>query len=132
MDRDNRLLVIILAVLVLIVVLGSSFGAGMMGPGMMGPGMMGPGMMGRYGPPGGRVGASGWAWGLAIGLGWLARLAFWGAVIVGLVLLVRWLTSLTAFPGAARESPLDVLRRRYAAGEITREEYEQMRQVLER
>jgi putative membrane protein len=31
-----------------------------------------------------------------------------------------------------RETPLDVLKRRYAAGEITREEYEQMRKDLER
>ena len=127
MHRDNRLLLIILAVLILIIVLGSSFAAG-----MMGPGMMGPGMMGRYGPPGGRFGGNSWAWGLAMGLGWLARLAFWGAVIVGLVLVIRWLTSATASPGGARESALDILKRRYATGEITREEYDQMRQVLER
>jgi putative membrane protein len=31
-----------------------------------------------------------------------------------------------------RETPLDILKRRYAAGEITREEYERMRQDLER
>src|SRR6266571_7764215 len=106
MDRDTRLLVIILAVLVLIVVLGSSFGVG-----MMGPGMMGPGMMWRYGPPGGQVGGNNWAWGLAMGLGWLAMLAFLGAVIVGLVLLIRWLTSATASPGGTRESALDILKR---------------------
>jgi len=126
MDRDNRWLVILLAVLVLIVVLGTSFGAG-----MMGPGMMRPGMMWRYGPPGGEVGGNTWAWGLAMGLGWLAMLAFWGAVIVGLVLLIRWFTGTIARPGA-QESALEILKRRYAAGEITREEYEQMRQVVER
>src|SRR6059058_4187362 len=124
MDRDNRSLVIILAVLVLIVVLGSSFGGG-----MMGPRMMGPGLMGRFGPPGGQVSGNSWAWGLAMGLGWLAMLAFLGAVIVGVVLLIRWLTSATASLGGARESALDILKRRYAAGEITREEYEQMRQA---
>jgi putative membrane protein len=31
-----------------------------------------------------------------------------------------------------REPPLDVLKRRYAAGEISREEYEQMRKDLEK
>jgi putative membrane protein len=31
-----------------------------------------------------------------------------------------------------RETPLDILKRRYAAGEITREEYERMREDVER
>jgi putative membrane protein len=35
-------------------------------------------------------------------------------------------------PPTPRETPLDVLKKRYAAGEITREEYEQMRKDLER
>ena len=30
-----------------------------------------------------------------------------------------------------RASPLDILKRRYASGEITREQYEQMRRDLE-
>ena len=34
--------------------------------------------------------------------------------------------------GPAAESPLDILRDRYARGEITREEYEEMRRDLER
>ena len=49
--------------------------------GMMGPGMMRPGAM-----PGG-----GWGWGLGMGIGALAMLAFWGALIVGVVLLARGL-----------------------------------------
>ena len=31
----------------------------------------------------------------------------------------------------ARETPLEILKRRYAAGEITKEQYEAMKQVLE-
>ncbi|MBI4498257.1 MAG: SHOCT domain-containing protein [Chloroflexi bacterium] len=58
-------------------------------------------------------------------------LAFWGALIVGVVLLVRWLVEATT-ASSGSESSLDILQRRYAAGEITREEYQQMRQVLER
>lgn len=33
-------------------------------------------------------------------------------------------------PGGHQESPLDILKRRFAAGEITRDEYEEMKRVL--
>jgi putative membrane protein len=93
---------------------------------MLGGGIMGPGMMGAYG-------AGGWTWGLGMGLGWLAMLAFWGALVVGAVAAARWLGG-TAAPGGtpASETPLEILRRRFAAGEIDREQYERMRQALER
>ena len=96
---------------------------------MLGGGMMGPGMMGAYGAPG----AGGWTWGLGMGLGWLAMLAFWGALIVGAVAFARWLGGAAASGGTpASETPLEILRRRFAAGEIDREQYEQTRQALER
>ena len=137
MVQSYRGLLIVLGALILFVLLGSSIGGmmgwGGMGPGMMGWGGMGPGMMGGYGPRDGAPGPGGWSGGLTMGLGWLVMLAFWGALIVGVVLLVRWLTgTTTAARGPTRESPLDILKRRYAAGEITQEEYARMRQELER
>ena len=123
MRLDSRGLPIVLLVLVLIVLLGPLLGAG----------MMGPGMMWGYGAPGTPSTGGGWAWGLAMGLGWLAMLAFWGAQIVGVVLLVRWLASATGGPShGPGDSALEIIKRRYAAGEITRDEFEQMRQTLER
>ncbi len=123
MHIKNRGLVITLAVLLLVVLIGP----------LLGGGMTGPGMMGWYGPPGATGGApTGWNWGLAMGLGWLSMLAFWGATLVGLVLLVRWMGGLGQPRGAGWESALDILKRRCASGELTREQYEQMRQVLER
>jgi putative membrane protein len=111
--------------LVLIVLLGPLLGGGLLGWG----GLMGPGMMRGPGGPGP---SGGWGWGLAMGLGWLSMLAFWGAVIVGIILLVRVLS------GPARSSPtsdeddaLAIARRRYARGELTREQFEQLRQDLE-
>ncbi len=91
--------------------------------GMMGPGMMGPGMMsGR-----------GWGWGLTMGLGGIAMLAFWGALIVGIVLVVRKVDGgATHSGGTTPESPIDILHRRYAAGDLAREQCEHMRQDLER
>jgi putative membrane protein len=53
------------------------------------------------------------------------------AVIIAIVYLVRGMRTGGAGTGSApppaslRESPQDVLKRRYAAGEIDREEYEQ-------
>jgi putative membrane protein len=124
MANDNRGLWLALAVLVVVLLAGPALAGG-----VMGPGMVGPGMMGGYGA--GSVG--GGSWGLAVGLGWLSMLAFWGALIVGVVLLVRWLGGSTGAGGrGGGESALEILKRRYAAGEITKEQYEEMRQTLGR
>jgi putative membrane protein len=119
MQGNNRGLWILFGVLILIALLGPMFAGGW---GMMGPGMMGPGMM--WGPGGN--GATGW--GIWMLLGWLSMLAFWGAVILGIVLVVR---AVAGSGGRAEDSAIEILRRRYAAGEITREEYEAMRADLE-
>ncbi len=121
--QHSRGLLIALGVLVLVLLLTP----------MLGGGMMGPGMMGGYGPQGSiPPGVSGWGWGLGMALGMVGMLAFWGALLVGLVLLIRAAVATGSVPpGTGGEAPLDVLRRRYAAGEITQEQYEQMRRVLE-
>lgn len=126
MRSNDRGLWVALGVLIVVLLLVPTLGGGLMGFGMMGPGMMwGWG----YGRPDGQVG--GWPWGLAVGLGLLSMIAFWGAIIVGIVLLVRWLSSMGGEPrSGAQESALDILRRRFAAGELTQEQYDQMRRVL--
>jgi putative membrane protein len=117
---------VVLAILVALVLLGPLLAGGMMGPGFA----MGPGMMYGYGgqtAPGG----SGWAWGLGMGVGWLAMLAFWGALILGAVLLVRWIGGGSAAEHPTDGSALDILKRRLAAGEINQQEYDQLRKTLE-
>jgi putative membrane protein len=75
---------------------------------------MGPGMMG---------------WGY-YGMGWIGMIimiAFWVAVIVGIVFLIRWIihsTGSSIRKGDPEDSPLEILRRRYARGEIQKEEFE--------
>ena len=75
-----------------------------------GYGMMGPGMMRGFAGFGG---------------GWLVpivMIVFWGLVIWGIVALVRGVA-----PGCGSgqtDSALDVLKRRYARGEISKEEFE--------
>jgi putative membrane protein len=70
----------------------------------------------------------GWMWGLGMGFGGLVMLAFWGVVVVGVILLIR---SIGGFPADHwPETPLHMLKRRYAAGQLTWEQYEQMRKDL--
>ncbi|MFQ5694073.1 MAG: SHOCT domain-containing protein [Nitrospinota bacterium] len=74
-----------------------------------------------------------WGWGMwGFGMG-IMMLIFWAAVIVGVVALVRWLWTQgqTPSPGGGGEaSPLDIAKRRYASGEITKEEFEALKRDL--
>jgi putative membrane protein len=63
------------------------------------------------------------------GFGWIFMILFWVLVILAIVALAKWLSS-TRDVGSARR-PLDILQERYARGEITRDQYEQMRRDLE-
>ena len=67
-------------------------------------------------------------WWMMIGLLWMA--VFWG----GIIFLVVWgIRTLTNRGGqASPPDPLTVLKERYARGEITREQYEQIRADIER
>jgi putative membrane protein len=74
-------------------------------------------------------GSSGWAWWMPMGL---RMLIFWGLVIVVLILLARWLRTQGRPHAEAQpvETPLDVLKKRYARGEITKEEFDRIKQDL--
>lgn len=87
----------------------------------------------------GRTGAEPWGWHPMWGWGmWgfgmsLLMLVFWAAVIIGIIALVRWLwVQGKGGPpiGAGKESPLDIAKRRYASGEITKEEFETLKRDL--
>jgi putative membrane protein len=60
-------------------------------------------------------------------VGPLMMLLFWGAIIWLFATLVRG-DRQTESP--RRESPVDVARRRFAAGEISREEFEDLKRAL--
>lgn len=81
-------------------------------------------------------------WGYGFGWGWLLMsfgMVLWIAFLVVLVwALIRWLTSKTSTPvppvtSAAPSGPsaLEILRQRYARGEIDTATFEQMRERLE-
>ena len=65
--------------------------------------------------------------------GWVGMLAFWVLLIAGIVFLVRWAASQgreRPTAGPRSDAPLDILKRRYASGEINRDEFEQKKRDL--
>lgn len=57
---------------------------------------------------------------------------FWIILIILLVFLIKWLVSGDASTPAHRDdSALDILKKRYARGEIDEEEFERRRRELE-
>lgn len=78
--------------------------------------------------------ASDWGWGMhpmwgVWGLGMaLMMLVFWGVVIVAIVLGLRWLAS--QGKDVRSDTALEILRQRYARGEINRDEFESRRRDL--
>ena len=86
--------------------------------------------------------ASGWqgygGWGMMSGFGWwwfmpIFMIIFWGLVIWGIVALVRGLSAPRGSDSASSrpDSALEVLKKRYARGEINKEEYEEKKKDLE-
>lgn len=119
--RDAALIAGVVVIALLVV---GFFSTGMMGYGRGGPygGWMGPGMMGGFG----------FGWGILM-------LLFWVLIIGGVVLLAARLLERnpsTMGPGnqdrnSSGDRALDILRERYARGEITKEQYDQMRRDLQ-
>ena len=71
------------------------------------------------------------------GMGWFGMifmLLFWGLIIVGLVFLIRWLIQATGNRGHScvntGSNAMDILKERYARGEINRDEFESMKKDL--
>ena len=80
----------------------------------------GPGMMGGYG------------WGGGWGFGMLGMLLWWVLIILGIVLLAKWIFSGSA-GRSERASParaLDILNERYARGEIDKKEFDEKKRDL--
>lgn len=87
-----------------------------------GRGDWGPGMMMPY-----------WGYGW---MGWIMMILFWGVVIVAGVALVRWLLrgggqtpGGPAGPGGGNRA-LDILKERYAKGEIDKDQFERMKKDI--
>ncbi|MCL4486994.1 MAG: SHOCT domain-containing protein [Chloroflexi bacterium] len=68
------------------------------------------------------------------GIGMLFMLAFWALIIVGVIwlimTLIRGSTAGPAPTSPAGQPSLDILKTRYAKGEITKEQFDQMKKDL--
>ena len=71
--------------------------------------------------------------GMMGGFGWVFMLLFWGLAIAGLIFTVQWLLSRGKYDKHDRpyQSPLDVLKSRYASGEISKDEFNRIKRDLE-
>ncbi len=76
-------------------------------------------------------GDGGWGWGWIAG--GLMMILVWGGLITLIVLLVRGVSRPSgSVDGQARPDAHEILAERFARGEISEEEFEQRKRVLER
>ncbi len=79
---------------------------------------------------GASAGSYGSPWGMHTFGGGIFMFLFWAVIIGGIALLVVGLARRGAQPAYRDESALDILKRRYASGEIDREEFQRMKELL--
>lgn len=69
----------------------------------------------------------GFGYGMGSGM-WIFGLIFWILILAGLILLIKYLWE----SGGARkeESALDILKKKYALGEISKEEFDEKKKDI--
>jgi putative membrane protein len=116
MNKGWKIGIVIGSVVIFVLLVGTLISFVFTGHRYDGWGMMGPAMMGGF------------------GLGWfmpVLAIVFWGLVIWGIVTLIRFATSSAGSTAAIRStSAIEILKERYARGEISKEEFEERKKDL--
>lgn len=73
------------------------------------------------------MGFESWGWGGGM---WLGMVLFWGVIIAVIVFIVRSLGA-DAAARSGDKTPLQILKERYARGDIGKDEFEQKKRDLE-
>ena len=71
-----------------------------------------------------------YGYGMMSGGMWILGFIFWILILVGLILLIKYLWEGSGIRGGGQESALEVLKKRYAKGEISKEEFEEKKKDL--
>ena len=71
----------------------------------------------------------GWGMGWGMGLGWMFMIFLWVLFILGIIYFIRLLIA-GAKKNASGDTALDILKKRYAKGEITKEEFDKIKNDL--
>ena len=115
MNKNIKLALIIGGIILGVVIILSLVFRAILGWSDGGWGMMGPGMMGGFG----------WMWLMPVF--WIV---FLGLIIWAIVALVRNLSESKGSDSSKADSALEMLKKRYARGEIDKEEYEAKKKDL--
>ncbi len=68
-------------------------------------------------------------WG-GFGLGWIFMIIFWILLILGVIALMRYIAGTGNNTKGQDKTPIDILKERYAKGEITKKEFEEMKKDI--
>lgn len=63
------------------------------------------------------------------GMGWM-MIVFWGLILIGMVLMIRWILIISKDNKKREKNYLDILKERFASGEIDLNEYEEKKRIL--
>jgi putative membrane protein len=81
-------------------------------------------MMGHYGD------GMGFGW-FGMASGWVFTIVVWALIIWAIVAFVHWATRQQGGTDPKKKTAIEILEERYARGEISKEEFEERKKVLQ-